>query len=909
MPGRQSHGKAVVASQPVRQPKQRRRRGQVYNALEIAEQDGGDEVQIPRHRLGDVSDASDVESQDGGNERASKRRRLSSGDAEDAPQGIDRDGSDSEPWHEGIADDDEDSEIDSDDAFGEGDDERFEGFRFGGDTANGGKNRPSKTRNGIGRREDEADVSADSDDFGDEGVDLATAWDMDNHGKQNTGKRKRSKLASLVLSDSLEESADSDINDSTDDNSSEDGIQDDEASELSVSDQEDEGGLTKLQDFVDTLQGGDRVTPPAADAEDDGKRSSTTKLTAADLLKYVSDPKQRQSLKVLINSEKAPPQHYKGGIPGKLEPPLARRQQDRLDRQVAYEKSKDTLNRWIETVKQNRRAEHLSFPLHDPASAGRLNSTQLDPVSQSEPMTELESAIQQIMKDSGLVSQQGKDAEADEQAFEELQQRAMPLEEVIARRAKLRQHRDLMFREEIRARRIKKIKSKAYRRVHRKERDRAAQEERAQQINDGEYNSEDDRERNNRQRAEERMGARHRESKWAKSIKAGRATWDENARQSANELARKGEDLRLRIEGQSARDMDDETSSDDNDDDEDDDFNGFDERLDGLKSVNTPEVTGLEAMAFMQKGEAARRLANDEAIANIRQELGLGAPAEAGDESEDEGRMSFGKDKPTKQPALPRPDRSELEERLSDDDIDRPQAAESEEPQKASSHQARRTAPHIPASNAPQAKPFLKKTQSTTQANPAAHQTLAKGQQPSSHVSFALLDEVSDDEESASRLLPYQDDNHQHAAGLFAGDDSLEVEFEREKQTTIEEEGDQIIDNTLPGWGSWVGAGISAKHSKRHQKRFTTVIKGVSAESRKDAKLDRVIINEKTVKKNGKYLATELPHPFESRQQYERSLRLPVGPEWTTKSTFQEVVKPRVLMKQGVIRAIAKPIT
>jgi len=33
-----------------------------------------------------------------------------------------------------------------------------------------------------------------------------------------------------------------------------------------------------------------------------------------------------------------------------------------------------------------------------------------------------------------------------------------------------------------------------------------------------------------------------------------------------------------------------------------------------------------------------------------------------------------------------------------------------------------------------------------------------------------------------------------------------------------------------------------------------------------------------------------------------------MGPEWTTKATFQDAVKPRVLTKQGVIRAVRKPI-
>ena len=53
---------------------------------------------------------------------------------------------------------------------------------------------------------------------------------------------------------------------------------------------------------------------------------------------------------------------------------------------------------------------------------------------------------------------------------EELATNKLPVEEVMQRRAELRRARELLFREEIKAKRIKKIKSKAYRRVHRKER-------------------------------------------------------------------------------------------------------------------------------------------------------------------------------------------------------------------------------------------------------------------------------------------------------------------------------------------------------------------------------------------------------------------------------------------------------
>lgn len=46
---------------------------------------------------------------------------------------------------------------------------------------------------------------------------------------------------------------------------------------------------------------------------------------------------------------------------------------------------------------------------------------------------------------------------------------------------------------------------------------------------------------------------------------------------------------------------------------------------------------------------------------------------------------------------------------------------------------------------------------------------------------------------------------------------------------------------------------------------------------------------------------------FENKAQYERALRLPVGPEWVTKETFQDGTKPRILIKQGIIAPMAKP--
>jgi U3 small nucleolar RNA-associated protein 14 len=101
----------------------------------------------------------------------------------------------------------------------------------------------------------------------------------------------------------------------------------------------------------------------------------------------------------------------------------------------------------------------------------------------------------------------------------------------------------------------------------------------------------------------------------------------------------------------------------------------------------------------------------------------------------------------------------------------------------------------------------------------------------------------SDDEDNVPVLLK----NHDLVKRAFAGDEVVQ-DFEQEKMDTIADEGDKVVDNTLEGWGSWAGDGISNREKKR-QKRNLTTVEGVKPEKRKDAKLSRVIINEKRIQK------------------------------------------------------------
>ncbi|ETN37819.1 uncharacterized protein HMPREF1541_07442 [Cyphellophora europaea CBS 101466] len=916
---RQAHGRPVSHSGPSRPPKRKPAKGRGLNALEIAEQENPETTKIPKHRLGEsYGDDDDGDTRSDAGERSSKRRKTETQDEEESESGSDPDG---ERWHV-MDDDDEDSDIDSDDAFGESDEDRFADFTFRGSMDVLGKKnkskqpaqkRGSRQANVVSDLEEESDIE---DDFGDEGIDLATALDQasDNESEEDrkdTSKDRVRKDARLEV----------DSQSSSSEDESED--LDDMESTFSISDEED-GDHTRLQTFVEGLSA--KKTDPKPRGDD--SEAPNSKISAADLLQYVKDPRQRQSLKVLQNSEAKGPELYKGGIPGRLAAPLAKRQQDRLDRGAAYDQSKKELDKWVDTVKQNRRAEHISFPLPDPDGAPSSNK-KLAPVVNSEPMNELESKIQDIMRESGILSAKGDAMEREEQEFEELEEQKLPLEEVQARRAELRKARDLMFREEIRAKRIKKIKSKAYRRVHRKERDKAAMQQRAELSAQGLVDSDAEREHNDRRRAEERMGARHRESKWAKGAKAaGRTIWDEDARVGVADMARRDDELRRRIEGKTAGSSDESEQSDSEGYSSDEAEEDIQQRL---RAVNAPESgevkSKLANMAFMQRAEASRKAANDAEVETLRRQMRStddhnGSDAETDDQSDvlPSGRQKFGGNSEAVVRPVPQQQLSkrEFDERLSDEEED---LAELDGPLPTAS------AAGPPNAAKSKAQPILtaaKKQSRTAQDVETGPRIVSQIQYQKSRTSAPVNEGKSQKHRSKVLQLADQlsesenDDDDPFAEGdgqaetladtIFMGPDDVSREFAKEKKATIAEEGDQEIDNGLPGWGSWGGAGINKKKQKQNKGRFVTKVKGVAPESRKDAKLDRVIINEKRIKKNGKYLATELPHPFESRQQYERALRLPLGPEWSTKSTFQDATKPRVLVKQGVIKPMARPM-
>jgi U3 small nucleolar RNA-associated protein 14 len=414
----------------------------------------------------------------------------------------------------------------------------------------------------------------------------------------------------------------------------------------------------------------------------------------------------------------------------------------------------------------------------------------------------------------------------------------------------------------------------------------------------------------------------------------------DDAKSGVSEMARRNEELRRRIEGKEVRDEDasgddafssSEDSEDDSDvDDETEEFRRLQRQLSKLDGPELEDSgSGLHQMKFMREAEARRTAQNREDIARMRREL-------AGEESEEEhdeeatiGRKLFGPTKAIKSVPVSTT-QNEFEEAFGSDDEERQELIKRAiDPTVSATEVKYKPLRHATVTKAKTNSSELSKPRQNDDAKKQGKSASAvekkstksgpellpgeKHSQPDSDGWVTVnYDNVPSEEEEEDEILPPTDsglvDQTEILRRAFAGDD-VEEAFEDEKRATVLDEDDKIIDDTLPGWGAWVGDGVSKRDKKRNTGRWLRKVDGIKANERKDKKLKHVIINQKRVKKNVGYLAPVLPFPFTNRAEYERSIRMPIGSEWNVKEVFQESTKPRVLVKAGsIIKPMEKPM-
>ncbi|KAI8887091.1 small-subunit processome [Backusella circina FSU 941] len=861
----------------------------------------------------------------------------------------------------GEIDEEDDEEIDSDEAFDESDEERFENFKFAEKPVSQKKKSKSVRFSGE-NEEQEIDMNETDEEEDEEDEEGGEFMDL-----------------SQMLAGDDDEAGANNMDDSDDEDKEEeeefrgfDDIEDSEDSEVELMDDDD--NENKVADFIQDLgkrkRAGDQGQSKKRHLKEknEGKQESEfnlgqkdqNKLDISDLMETVDNEAAFGNLRQGLEDLKG---KGKNLVTQALDAPLAKRIQDRMEREAAYKSAKTEVSKWQATVRQNREAEHLEFPMINSDTPKHPKSVSTM-VNQFAAQTDLEKQISDALSNAGM-----KDEELE--AFEALKLNKLSVEEVEERRKELRMMRELMFRHEIKAKRLKKIKSKSYRKLQRKEKDKLTQLTSV----DHEMDSNDKLEAA-MSRAEERMSLKHKNtSKWAKRALA-RGAQDEGTREAIMEQLRRGEELRRRIDGNDGEDSSDDDSAVD-------DKEYVTQELSKLQKEigeDVVPVKGIMGMKFMQ--DAARReLDQTKRMADDFQEEWLAEENEDGttpkekDEhftvvSNNPGRMAFGAK--AKKLSSKKNKQDEEEDTVAPvTSINVNEAGQIKKVSNSASHTTRTTSnvnvkpspladldddneesnPWLQADTSRLGKKSTKKNKAisgetetraehsisklkkakkgknedvaedveldltkvmsvksqTKNSNKNEKATEQKTPAKKKNVAAAKnakgeSDSESDNESGDQNNQMVHKDNisfsqRELVARAFANDDVV-AEFEDEKMGEIQEDGDKVEDLTLPGWGEWAGAGIKKRKNK---KQILKVTKGIDQDKRKDAKLKSVIISEKVNKKAEKYRVSAIPFPFKTMEQYERSLRAPIGKEWNTRDTFQKMTKPKVITKLGQV--------
>ena len=828
-----------------------------------------------------------------------------------------------------IASDDsfEDEELDSDEAFGPGEDM---------DVLDSKLSQTARDKKKLGKltSSDKIDVDNLSDDGYtsiEEGelMSLSEIWDMDSKKGPTVAASNNSKKSKIETEQSDDDDEDMKFQDSDIESSEDESGSEETSSEESDADSESEDPFDEISDddedvelktitsnlLKDTAKFTSKRLATYGTGDENEyilpsvqENEGTQKLSLSDMMNIVDD-KQVTSKATLLQGE-----NEATAIP------LPQRIQQRNERKAAYEISKDEVNRWSDAVKQNRRAEHLSFPLnqqveHQEASVFTIPANE-------NTASALQDKVNTVLEESNLVDPEKNTT------FEDLDTAKMTPEEMKKRTVEMRLMRELMFREERKARRIKKIKSKAYHRIKKKEIQRNRDLAGVSDESDTDLDV---------ARAKERMTLKHKtNSKWAKDMIKHGMTNDAETREEMEEMLRQGERLKAKIQDRDSEDEDNRKGLSDIEAEE------VDETED-MKMKDRLGKTGVMNMAFMKNAEAREREANLQNISNIRAFENGGELFDSDEDRENEaldenvqlnkGRRIYAPINLVKKKEAEEADEMLREEVRIDNSrnlASRLQKSDSKtknrdkENEKDGNPDEKNKEPENPwLVGSDDENPSNKNIKRSTKvsiidkdSSKEAKRTqkidkkLAKQNSKNSKASNNDDGEILLDYENGNKLNivdPYGGSDEEIGDGFafkqqdviadaFAGDNVV-AEFANEKKRVADDDDDKEEDVTLPGWGDWAGSGTQTR-----KKRFIKKIKGVvQKDKRKDRKLQNVIINEKVNKKNLKYQSSAVPFPFENREQYERSLRMPLGQQWTSRKSHQNLIKPRIMTKPGEV--------
>ncbi|NXT90482.1 UT14A protein, partial [Anhinga rufa] len=622
-----------------------------------------------------------------------------------------------------------------------------------------------------------------------------------------------------------------------------------------------------------------------------------------------------------------------------VELPLSKEEAKRVVREAAYDRTSKDVGKWQQVVLQNRRAEQLVFPLKQEIAT----VVPLEQVASGwKARTPLEQEIfgllhktQQPITDPLLTPEETASLQA------------MSLEEARQRRAELQKARAVQSYYEAKARREKKIKSKKYHRVLKKSKRRKALKEFELLHKSDPEAALAKLEELEQLRMQERMSLKHQnKGKWARS-RAIMAKYDLEARKAMQEQLAKNKELMQKVRV--------EPPEEEPGDGPEEDLasvtvptlpagaSGANPWMLGKPSgpAEEPEVQeGLEDVAVPGAAESKEKIEEEDDEEEMSEEEALlqdfaqkrharqqraGSP-----EGQGEGLAAPGSDSFSPVASCVVADETEAGSELPGDGPVQPVCAEEqasagiEQPPQAqeeillSEQLGRvRTMEDVEAlaSEEPveeqekpveeQKKPVATKAEKRVQqqeegraGDRCAKKPPAKKKIISLH---AMLAGKSQEVQCPSLPVVVEEeeggiDQRGVITEAFAGDDVV-ADFRREKRKAEQAAKPQPVNLVLPGWGEWAGTGL--KPSAKKIKRF--LLKPSPAPPRQDQHLPHVIISERRNIHAAAHQVNELPFPFERYQQFEQSIRTPVGATWNTQRAFQKLTAPRVVTRAGHI--------
>eukprot|EP00522_Entomoneis_paludosa_P018414 CAMPEP_0172455512 /NCGR_PEP_ID=MMETSP1065-20121228/12102_1 /TAXON_ID=265537 /ORGANISM="Amphiprora paludosa, Strain CCMP125" /LENGTH=834 /DNA_ID=CAMNT_0013207973 /DNA_START=9 /DNA_END=2513 /DNA_ORIENTATION=+ len=639
--------------------------------------------------------------------------------------------------------------------------------------------------------------------------------------------------------------------------------------------------------------------------------------------------------------------------------PLPKVVKDRLERKVHYEKQSKSISGWTHVVQENRQAESLDFRPQD-----RPQVTKEMMVESFAPRTDFEKELDKALEEAGQKSE-ADILKAEEKALtDDLGANKITVEEFTKRRGQLAKMRALMFYHEQKRHHINKIKSKKYRRIRKRQRERLKEAE----IAENPDIAEELREKEEVERIKERMTLAHKNtSKWAKRVLKRGKNVDVDTRRALSAQLKRGDDLLKKMKGDSDDEEDDSDEDlaesarkvlEDGDDGQEDGAvqgkglfklafmqrgvekarqKAKEEARQLLMELEADEREGESVSSDEEEDAPAKKKLRPASKKEMKEVLGEGDMVAAG--------LTFGNSTSLSvsgaiDVGMAKDSTSTVSEHQSSVAGAKAKAAETDpsikQSKKSKSKQVVTEASAetndedesnpwmIDESESTKSKKKSRKQQRTmVNVDRAVEVMDAVDQQPPSAESSnkpksknTQVPALETNPESKTLTSLTQDELVRKA---FAVDENLaDEEFAQEKERVREQEENptrksaavKAKDNLAQGWGSWTGMGAPAPPPPSKRKRLPKKLQPPELppqRPRQDDKKPNVIVRERRMKQlSNTHMLQQIPHPYTSREEYERAMMGGIGKEWNVNGAFREMTQPAIVTQSGkIIQPIA----